>query len=355
MSPRYGRQVLFNKIGEEGQQRLGRSRVLLVGCGALGTVIADGLVRAGVGHVRICDRDFIELNNLQRQVLFDEDDIAAGLPKAEAAARKLRRINSEVTVEADVVDVNAANIERLADGADLILDGADNFETRFLVNDLAIKTGRPWIYGAVVAASGLVMPVIPGQTPCLRCVFDTAPPPEMSPTCDTAGVIGPAVGLVASFELIEAMKILTGRLDEVTRRLISIDAWSGRVAALNVADESAANGASAGRDATSGGGCACCGRRVFDYLDGSAGSTATTLCGRDAVQVRPAAGAIADFPSIAAKLTPVATGSVKHNEYMLTAAVDGLTITVFRDGRAIIKGTKTPDIARSAYAKYVGC
>ncbi|HEY3243064.1 MAG TPA: ThiF family adenylyltransferase, partial [Phycisphaerae bacterium] len=302
---RYSRQVLVEGIGESGQRRLLDARVLLVGCGALGSVLAETLVRAGVGHLRICDRDFIELNNLQRQVLFDEDDIAANLPKAEAARRKLARMNSHVTVEALVTDVNHTNIERLAEGAQLLLDGTDNFETRFLINDLAIKTQRPWIYGAVIGTSGLMMPILPGQTPCLRCVFETAPPPEMNPTCDTAGVLGPVVNLIASLQSLEALKILAGATDAVNRNLVSIDAWSGRF--INLKVDSA-------RDK---GDCPCCRQARFDYLEGREGRTTSVLCGRDAVQIRRPADGKLDLAAMALKLQASAAAPVQQNAYML--------------------------------------
>ncbi|MCH7592405.1 MAG: ThiF family adenylyltransferase [Planctomycetes bacterium] len=339
---RYSRQILFDKIGQEGQRRLGEARVVLIGCGALGTVLANTLVRAGVGFMRICDRDYIELNNLQRQVLFDEADIAAGLPKAEAAAAKLRRINSDVTVEPVVVDINHTNIERLADGADLILDGTDNFETRYLINDLAVKTDRPWIYGAVISATGLCMTIIPHDTPCLRCLFEEAPPPEMNPTCDTAGVLGPAVNLVASLQAIEAIKLLTGRRDEINRHLIHLDAWTGRFVNMKVAS------------AREKGDCPCCKRHEFPYLDGQRASTTTTLCGHDAVQISPPTSERVDFATLAGKLEPVADGPVTHNQYMLRAAIGDIELTLFPDGRAIIKGTGDVDKARSIYAKYLG-
>lgn len=339
---RYSRQILFDKMGVNGQRRLQASRVVLVGVGALGTVLANTLVRAGVGFVRLCDRDFIELNNLQRQVLFDEVDIAEGLPKAEAGARKLRRINSAVTVEPHVIDVNHENIERLADGVDLILDGTDNFEARFLINDLAVKTSKPWIYGAVIGATGLCLPIIPGETPCLRCVFEEAPPPEMNPTCDTAGVLSPAVNIVASFQAIEAIKILTGQCDQLNRHLMNIDAWTGRVVNLNV---------SASRDASQ---CPCCGRHDFAYLDGRMVSATTTLCGRGAVQINAPGGRRVDFAAIAKKLGSGTEGHVRHNKFMLTARVDGYELALFPDGRAIIKGTEDAALARTLYAKYVG-
>ncbi len=339
---RYARQVLFREMGEEGQRKLLASRVTLVGCGALGTVLAETLVRAGVGFVRICDRDYIERNNLQRQVLFDENDIAENLPKAEAAARKLRSINSDVTIEAVVTDVNHENITRLCEGADLLLDGTDNFETRFLINDLAVKTSRPWVYGAVIGATGLCMPVIPHETPCLRCVFEEAPPPEMNPTCDTAGVLGPAVNVVAGLQAMEAMKILSGRLDAVTRQLMSIDVWTSRITNLNV------------QSSYDNGNCPCCKRQSYEYLSGRAGTSATTLCGRNAVQINQPPGARVDFAAVAEKLATVATGDVKRNAFMVRCTIGEHDITVFADGRAIIKGTPDPDTARSLYAKYIG-
>lgn len=340
---RYSRQMLFAPIGPEGQRRLAAGRVLLVGCGALGTVLASTLVRAGVGFLRICDRDEIELNNLQRQVLFDEEDIARGLPKAVAAAEKLRRANSAVEVEPVVAHVGGDNIERLAADCDLLLDGTDNFETRYLINDLAVQTGKPWVYGAVIGASGLVMPVVPGETACLRCVFESAPPPEMSPTCDTAGVIAPAVNVVASWQCVEAFKLLMGRLDTLSRGLTSIDLWSSRVMRLQV---DPVRGDSP---------CPCCGARRFDYLAGGMLSSTSTLCGRNAVQIAPPPGAAKiDFAAIADKLARAATGPVSRSRFLVRADIDGYTLTVFPDGRAIIKGTKLPDEARTVYARYIG-
>ncbi len=339
---RYSRQILFEKIGEDGQRRLLRSRVVLIGCGALGTVLANTLVRAGVGHLRICDRDFIERDNLQRQVLFDEDDIAANLPKAQAAAAKLSRINSEVTVEPVVTDVNPANVEQLCEGAELLLDGTDNFETRFLINDLAVKSNRPWVYGAVIGATGLCMTILPGETPCLRCVFEDAPPPEMNPTCDTAGVLGPVVNLVASFQAMEAIKLLIGRREEINRSLMQIDAWTGRVVNLNV------------QSAREGGDCPCCKRRDFAYLSGRMTSGTTTLCGRNAVQVSAGRAMRVALDAIARKLESVARAPVQVNPFMLKAMIGEYELTVFPDGRAIIKGTNDPDQARTIYAKYVG-
>lgn len=341
---RYSRQVLFEQVAVDGQRALLASRVVLVGCGALGSALADMLVRGGVGHLRICDRDHIELNNLQRQSLFDESDIERNLPKAIAAAGKLSRINSGVTIEPVVADVTCDNVERLTRGAALILDGTDNFETRYLLNDVAIKTGTPWIYGAVIGASGLVMPVLPGETACLRCVFENAPPPEISPTCDTAGVIAPAVNVVASLQMVEAMKLICGKRDAINRSLVSVDAWSGRLTHINTSKARR-------------GDCICCGRRDFEYLDGRAASTAITLCGRDAVQISPNSREEdrgVDLSLIAKKLNAVTAEPVAVNEHMLRATVDRFIITVFPDGRTIVKGTTSAEEAKTVRAKYIG-
>jgi len=339
---RYSRQILFEPIGVSGQRKLLESRVVLIGCGALGSVLAEALVRAGVGRLRIIDRDFLEMSNLQRQILFDEDDVAAGLPKAEAARRKLRRINSSVDIEAVIADVDHRNIASLIEGAELLLDGTDNFETRFLVNDVAVKTRRPWIYGAVIAATGLSMPVLPNETPCLRCLFEQAPPPELSPTCDTAGVLGPLVSIVAGYQALEAIKILSGNRSAVSRGLLRVDAWNGRISLLNV------------QNAYDAGQCPCCKERRFEHLEGRFGSNTTVLCGRDAVQVRPPPGLQVDFAAIAAKLRGVADRTPKYNEYLLKAWVGGREISLFPDGRAIILGTDKPEEARAIYARYIG-
>ncbi len=338
---RYSRQMLFEPIGEAGQRKLLASRVALIGCGGLGSALANILVRAGVGLLRIVDRDYIELHNLQRQTLFDEDDIAANLPKAEAARRKLQRINSNVTIEAVVTDASHRNIEQLADGADLLLDGTDNFETRYLINDLAVKTHRPWVYGACAGATGLSMPILPNETPCLRCVFEQAPPREMNPTCETVGVLGPLVTRVASHQATEAIKILTGRLDALDRRLLSFDVWRGRAVQLNVAK------------AYDQGDCPCCKERRFEYLEGKHGSSATTLWGRDAVQVAPPGGARIDFAAVADRIRRAAGTEPRFNAFLLRARIDPFELTVFADGRAVIKGTGKPEEARLVYAKYV--
>jgi adenylyltransferase/sulfurtransferase len=337
---RYSRQVRFSGIGEEGQRRLLNSRVTLVGCGALGTVLANSLVRSGVGHLRLIDRDFIETNNLQRQILFDEDDVAANLPKAEAAARKLRRINSGVEIEPVVVDVDRTNILELAGDADLILDGSDNFEVRYIINDAAVKLGKPWVYGGCIGSYGQSMTILPGETPCLRCVFEAAPNPGEAGTCETAGVLGPIVNIVASIQAAEALKLLAGKRDTINRELIYVDVWDNTMRRIKIA------GLLGKVD------CPCCQRHSFEWLDGAQGAQTTSLCGRNAVQVSHRVSGKLDFETMARELT--ALGKVSFNKFLLKFDVDSYQFTVFPDGRAIIKGTNDPDKAKTLYAKYVG-
>ncbi|QEH33932.1 putative adenylyltransferase/sulfurtransferase MoeZ [Aquisphaera giovannonii] len=337
---RYSRQVRFHALGEAGQRALMGSRVTLCGCGALGTVLANHLVRAGVGRIRIIDRDFIETHNLQRQILFDEQDVADNLPKAEAAARKLRAINSSVEVEAVVTDLDHTNVIPLVQDADLILDGTDNFETRYLINDAAVKLGKPWIYGGVIGSEGQTMTIIPGQTPCLRCVIETAPPPGMTPTCETAGVLGPAVAVIASFESVEAIKVLSGKRDAINRDLIMVDLWDWTFRQLKIASLLGKVD------------CPCCKHRKFEWLEGEQGSHTTTLCGRNAVQVANRRSEPLDFTEMARRLQPL--GEARHNAFMLRFAAEGYEFTVFPDGRAIIKGTNDIAKARTLYAQFVG-
>lgn len=337
---RYSRQVRFAGVGEEGQRRLLKSRVTLVGCGALGTVLANALVRSGVGNLRLIDRDFIEPNNLQRQVLFDEDDIAANLPKAEAAARKLRRINSGITVEPVVVDVDRTNILELAGDADVILDGSDNFEIRYIINDAAVKLNKPWVYGGCIGSYGQSMTIIPGETPCLRCVFEAAPNPGEAGTCETAGVLSPIVNIVASFQAAEAIKLLVGKREAINRELIYVDVWDNTTRRIKIA---------ALRGKVD---CPCCQRRSFEWLDGLHGSQTTSLCGRNAVQVSHRVAGKLDFETMARELA--ALGNVTFNKFMLKFSVEDYHFTVFPDGRAIIKGTNDVDKAKTLYAKYVG-
>lgn len=339
---RYSRQMLFPAIGRRGQQRLSHSQVVIIGCGALGTVMAQTLVRAGVGNVRLIDRDFIELDNLQRQVLFDEQDIVENLPKAEAAARKLRRINSAVEIEGVVADVHSRNVESLTSDADLLLDGTDNLETRFLINDVAVKLRLPWIYGAVIAAEGVMMPIFPGRGPCLRCIWEQAPPPGATPTCDTAGVLSPIVNIIASMQALEAIKLLAGCEDDVIRRFTTVDAWSGRVQRIDMTP------------AWERGECPCCKLGRFEYLSGERGSATSSLCGRNAVQISPESPPERplDLGRIAATLPGVARA--RCNAFMLRFTIDSNLVTLFPDGRAIIKGTEDPAVARGLYARYVG-
>jgi adenylyltransferase/sulfurtransferase len=358
---RYHRQMLLPGFGEDGQRKLLGSTALILGCGALGSVATDMLARAGVGHLVIVDRDFIELSNLQRQVLFDEQDVSEAIPKAEAATRKIARINSQVQVTAIVDDLNHTNIERIAAGADVLVDGLDNFETRYLANDCAVKHGIPYVYGGAVGTVGLSYAILPHTrdgdawwesapggnraTPCLRCLFEEAPPPGENPTCETAGVIGPAVSIIANFEAAEALKILTGNLDRVCPTMLSIDLWTNTLTQLKV-----------GR-AHENGDCPCCKHWHFEFLEGKAGSSATALCGRDAVQLRHRQHqGEPGLEAIAGRLQQ--HGSVLVNEFMLRANISdngkSYELTLFADGRAIVKGTGEASVARGLFAKYVG-
>jgi len=342
---RYSRQMRFPGMGKAGQQKLLASRVTLCGCGALGTVLANVLVRAGVGFIRIVDRDFVEPSNLQRQVLFDESDVEGNLPKSEAAAIKLRQINSSVTVEPVVADIDRTNIEELTRDADMILDGSDNFEVRYLINDVAIKHGKPWVYGGAVGSQGMTMTIVPGETPCLRCVFEAAPNPGDVGTCETAGVLAPTVNIVASYQAAEALKLLSGNADAISRELIVIDVWENTNRRVKVAPLKGRKGE-----------CPCCAKRVFEWLEGAHGTQTTTLCGRNAVQVSHRASGKLDFEQLAGVLR--ASGTVSFNKFLLKFQLDekgdAYEFTVFPDGRAIIKGTSEPDKARTLYAKYVG-
>jgi adenylyltransferase/sulfurtransferase len=337
---RYARQIRFAPLGEEGQRNLARSTALVVGCGALGSVIANTLARAGVGILRIVDRDFVELNNLQRQVLFDERDVANQTPKAIAAAEKLRAINSQVTVEPIVADVTPDNIAELCAGVDCIVDGTDNFETRFLLNDVSIKLGVPWVYGGCIGAEGQTLTILPGETPCLRCVMAEPPPPGASPTCDTAGITAPIIGVIASIQSMEAIKILAGRREAVQRSLMVIDLWDGTSRQIKLA----------GLRET--GDCPTCGKQEFAWLNHERGSQSAVLCGRNAVQVSGAPGTKLSLDKLEAQLAVV--GRVKRNPFLVRAEIGDYLLTVFPDGRAIIGGTEDIATARSVYAKYVG-
>jgi adenylyltransferase/sulfurtransferase len=337
---RYSRQIRFAGIGEEGQRRLLHSRVTLCGCGALGTVLANALVRAGVGRLRLIDRDFIETSNLQRQVLFDEHDVAENLPKAEAAARKLAAINSSVHVDPFVADIDRTNIVELVEDADLILDGTDNFEIRYLINDVAVKLGKPWVYGGCIGSHGQTMTILPGETPCLRCVFEAAPAPGEAGTCETAGVLGPMVNVIASLQATEALKILTGQRDKINRELLYFDIWDNVQRRIKIAPLLGKVD------------CPCCRHHRFEWLEGAHGSQTTSLCGRNAVQVSHRSPTQLNFEAMAAHLEKM--GEVSYNRFLLKFNIESYEFTVFPDGRAIIKGTADVDKARTLYAKYIG-
>lgn len=332
MEERYSRQLILPQIGAEGQDKLSKSRVAIIGCGALGSVVANTLARAGVGHITIIDRDFVELNNLQRQVLFDEADI--GRPKAIAAFEKLKQINSDITLEPVVRDVNHTNIESLLQGVDLVLDGTDNFHTRLVVNDACVKHMIPWIYAAAIGTSGLLMPILP-DGPCLRCLFPSPPPAGALPTCDTAGVLSTAPLVVAGWESTEAIKLLLGEMEQP--KLLMIDVWERTFSTLKV------------DKATE---CVCCGKRDFEFLNAEKEEIISTLCGRNAIQITPATPGQISLAELAANLSPL--GEVEQTEYILVFRTQGKEISVFADGRAIIKGTDDARVARSLYARYVG-
>lgn len=340
---RYNRQIRFAGIGADGQQRLRAARVLLCGCGALGTVLADTLVRAGVGLLRIVDRDFVDLSNLQRQVLFDEDDVAGHLPKAIVAANKLARVNSQVTLEPHVADVDWRNVSEFARDVDLILDGTDNFETRFLINDVSLETSIPWVYAGVVGSHGQTMPIFPGESACLRCVIESPPDPGSTETCDTAGVIAPAIHMVTALQSATALKILSGQRQLVEPKLTIVDVWDGTLRQMNV-------GGLRER-----GECPACGpQQRRDWLSGGQTSQSTVLCGRNSVQISPAQSVSLSLEDLATKLASL--GDVTRNPFLLRFQPDGdeRQLTVFRDGRAIVQGTEDLATARGLYARYIG-
>lgn len=333
---RYSRQVIFAPIGADGQRKLLASRVLIVGCGALGCAQAEMLARAGVGKLRIVDRDFVEFTNLQRQTLFSEADANERLPKAVAAEKRLAEINSSIDIEAIVADVNNSNVELLLKDRDLVLDGTDNFQTRYLLNDACVKNNVTWIYGAAVSSYGTTMTIIPGETSCLRCVFEEMPDTGSSPTCDTAGVIVPIIQTVAATQVAEALKILVGDTTSLHNSLLQFDVWTNERHAIK---------------ATRNPDCKCCSKHAFEFLDAVSAEFSAVLCGRNAVQIAPANGVV-DLAALASRLETL--GEVKLNEYLLRFATSENEMTIFRDGRAIIKGTDDVSAARSLYAKYIG-
>jgi adenylyltransferase/sulfurtransferase len=332
---RYLRQSRFAPLGEDGQKRISSSTVAVVGLGALGSMQADLLARAGVGTLRLLDRDFVELSNLQRQTLYDESDAAEALPKAVAAARRLARVNSEIRLEPHIADLSPRNIEDLLEGADLILDATDNFETRYLINDFAVARGIPWIYGAAVASYGLTLAIVPGRSACFRCVYPE-PPQGAQPTCETEGVLGPVTAATGALQAGFALKILARGAESIIPRLTRVDVWSGEIRQT----------APPARDPD----CPCCHAREFPHLEGKHRAP-ISLCGRNAVQIHERSRPV-DLAELAARLSTLA--QVRVNEFALRAWVDPYELTVFPDGRAIVKGTTDPGVARSVCARYIG-
>ena len=301
---------------------------------------AETLARAGVGRLILVDRDFVEESNLQRQIMFEESDARDRLPKAVAAARRIGRVNSAIQVEPVVADVTFENIEEIIAGVDLVFDGTDNFEARFLINDACVKNGIPWIYAAAVGSYGLTMTIIPDETPCLRCVLEAMPEPGSGPTCDTAGVIMPVIGAITAIQCAEGLKLLTGQRDCLHRSLLRLDVWDFEISRLDLSHFG-------DRDA-----CPACGKREFEFLRGAGRQVTTTLCGRNAVQIGRSGPSQVDFAQLAERLK--SAGEVVYNEFLLRFRVDGYDITVFRDARSIIRGTADPGVARGLYARYIG-
>lgn len=333
---RYARQAVLRTIGRPGQETLAGSTVLIVGCGALGSAQAEFLARAGVGGLVLVDRDVLELHNLQRQFLFDEHDVRERLPKAEAAARRLQAINSEISIQSLVTDVTASNIEELVKPVDLVLDGTDNIETRYLVNDATVAAGKPWIYGGVIETHGTVMAVRPGYGPCFRCIFPDPPDPGRLPTCETQGVLNTAVAWVAALQSTEAIRLLTE--DQSGEfRLHALDIWRGTVTSFEAKrnDE-----------------CICCGKGRFEFLNSERGSSSTVFCGRNAVQVTPERRTMPDFERIAERLSPF--GLVTVSGLLLEFTCDHHRLVLFPDGRVLVMGTKDTAEARGLVAKYIG-
>ncbi|WP_027416848.1 ThiF family adenylyltransferase [Aneurinibacillus terranovensis] len=339
MDTRYSRQILFTPIGQDGQSRLGKSRVAIVGMGALGTVLANHMVRSGIGYVRLIDRDFVEPSNLQRQMLYDENDATAHLPKAIAAYEKLKMINSEVEIEPVIADVIPANADALLHDVDLILDGTDNFQIRFLINDVAVKHSIPWVYGGAVAAKGMFAAIIPHKTPCLRCLFPN-PPAAGGETCDTTGVIGPVIHIVASYQAAEGLKILLQDEKHRNPNLEHFEIWRNLHTQMKI---------SAGKNPK----CPACGRGKYEFLSytGEEDSVAA-MCGRNSVQITPVKDTQLDLDQLAGRFSPL--GKVERNKFLLRFQTGDHTLVVFPNGRVVVQGTDDPAVARTLYARYIG-
>lgn len=335
---RYARQSILPEIGPDGQERLAGRHAVVVGCGALGSLQAELLARAGVGRLTVIDRDFVERSNLQRQSLFTDADAEARLPKAIAAGRALRAINPEIRVEGRIEDLNPGTAATLLEGANVLCDGTDNLETRYLMNDWAVREGVPWVYGGVIGTGGLVMPILPDETPCFRCVFETPPAAGSLPTCETAGVLGSAVAVVAGLQTTETLKLLLDAREEVLRALLRYDAWEAGFVTVRTGEPRAD--------------CPACGARDYQWLEGRRGARTARLCGRNAIQLLPREGAPPPLEQIAERLS--AEWRVESNPYLLRARRDGLTVNVFRDGRVIVDGTTDETEARSLVARVLG-
>ena len=336
---RYSRQILLAVLGEDGQERILKSSAVLVGCGALGTVLANLLVRAGVGRLRIVDRDFVEPSNLQRQTLFEESDAREVLPKAVAAERRLRQINSGPKIEGIVADLTPENAVDLLEGFDVILDGTDNFETRLLINDAAISLGVPWVYGAAVGSYGITLTIQPGKTACLACLLESGEGARTigaDETCDTAGILNATASLIASMEAAEATKILAGKLDALHGRLVSCDVWTAKFQSIRIARNP---------------NCRACARREFTYLEGDA-QPQITLCGRNSVQIHEH-GRSLNLAELGARVAK-SSSEVRQNDFLLRFTHPPYEMTIFADGRAIVKGTQDPKVARSLYSRFIG-
>jgi adenylyltransferase/sulfurtransferase len=336
VTDRYARQKRFAPVGEAGQRAIGAASALVVGCGALGTAAAELLVRCGVGRLTIADRDYVEPRNLSTQLLFTEEDARRALPKAVAAAEALRAVNSSLCIDAEVVDVNPRTVRGLLKGVSIALDATDNMETRFLLNDAALSAGVLWVHAAAVGSRGVVMPVVPGLTACLRCLYPEPPPPGSLPTCETAGLLASLPAGVASLQVSAALRLLVEG-PVVPCRMIHLDAWRGAVEELEVPRRE---------------GCPACGQGLYEFLEGRATSRSATICGRDAVQVLPAEDGKVSLQGLRESLAGL--GPVDYNGYILRFRAEGHELVIFPTGRAIVKGTADPATARSLYARYVG-
>ena len=335
---RYSRQILFNGIGKEGQERLLNSRVVIIGCGALGSAQAEALARAGVGNLRIIDRDFVEFSNLQRQTMFTESDARERLPKAIACANRIREINSDIVVEPEVADVNHSNIESFISDVAVVIDGTDNFATRYLINDACVKHEMNWVYGAAVGSYGVTMTIRPHETPCLRCIFPEAPPAASAPTCDTAGVIMPIISIVASVQVTEALKLLTAKIGDLHNSLMQFDVWRNQWRKISI-----------GKPLPD---CPTCGLGEYETLNAEARDFAAVMCGRHAVQISPTDSVHIDLDALRRKLE--SSGDVKANDYLVRFRTGEYELTIFQDARSIIRGTDDIATARSLYSKYIG-